>query len=138
MEKRKIIFTFLPAIELAIIFIFQSIINHSLTFSIELAIFSFFVTTSFEINEWCIFYDKENGKLTNFFNVIPPILFIIIMMEIFSFIYNGIDKLIDIKISTENASVLSNIITSITLFGYFLSYGIRSIAKQKQNYLDKK
>lgn len=134
-EKAKIIWTSLPLIGVIFIYTLQSIIATSKAFSTELATFSLIVTISFELNEWWIFGGNPDGKLAKFLKLFPPILLIVIVVEIYSLLHNGIITLIGTKIPAELAQILPNLITSSTLFGYILSYTIRSILVQKKKYL---
>lgn len=130
-----IVQTSFPAFAYGIIFLLQSIIDSSIIFSIELAFFSCCVTLAFEINEWKIFTKKSESKI-KMFNYFTPLLFTFILIMIVSFIYNGFATLIGV--SEETAQIIPNFITSLTLFGYFISYTIRSIKSKQKEYLTKK
>lgn len=135
-DKWMLIQTSFPAIAYIIIFGIQSIIDNTFAFSIELAIFSCCVTISFEINEWCIYYNRYHNKgeekTIKIFNYFPPLLFASVLIMLVAFVYNGFATLIGIP--EEILPIIPNFITSLTLFAYFISYIKRNIKlKEKED-----
>ena len=130
-----IIKTSFPAIACGIVFVLESIIDSSIGFSLALALFSTCVTAAFEINEWYIFINSPKNKTRKSLNYNYPLLFALILLMVFAFTYNGIAKFISIPNSMLDKT--PNLISSLTLLAYFISYTKRQLSIRKLQYLNK-
>lgn len=121
-------------IGISIFFLLFSIINISTFYSMILAIFSTLVTLSFEITEWIKYIVKKDIKKSvllnqilnyNTFTLLISIIILVLIMIGFHVIKRKIPNLF------ENIPVsLPNIITTITLSIYFVSYSVRCLVKE--------
>lgn len=116
----KIIKITFPAIAYSIVFVLESFIDNSVGFSLVLALFSTCVTVAFEINEW---QRLKRKKLS--YNYSYPLLLALILLIALVFIYNGIETSIGISKSIPNK--VPNVISSLTLLIYFISYTVRQL-----------
>lgn len=120
------------------IFIFysKSFIAPSPKFSIMLALLSFSVTLSFEINEWCTYLQIYKNKVIKLFGVFPPLLFVNLLFVPILLIYNSICNSIDI--SEAFSAQLPDIITVVSLILYVFSYVCRKFKTVRYTYLHNK
>lgn len=128
--------TYFPALSYGFLFLIQSFTDTSITFSIVLAFFSLSVTLSFELNELCTYFKNKLNLLIKMLNFFSPVLFIFVLFLFCLAIYFSINTLFNIPETLK--SRLPNILTSITLFFYFISYSYRSYGKREKKSHNKK
>lgn len=127
-DIRNIIKLAFPALVYGILFVLQATIDDSVRFSIALTLFSLCVTTTFEANEWVLFYNSTHKQKKMNFNYSYPLLFALVLLIVLLFAYDGVIRILALfGISEDAFGKLPNIIASITLFGYFVSYIFRQI-----------
>lgn len=103
----------------------KSLITSSPKFSIMLALLSFSVTLSFEIKEWCDYFQNYKNKTIKLFDWIPPLLFTNLLLIPLLLIYIFFIKFIGI--SKDFSAILPDIITFLSLLLYLFSYACRTI-----------
>lgn len=136
---REIIFfefiTSFSVIIISIFFLLISVVNVSTFYSMILAVFSTLITLSFEITEWTKFMVEKRKKKRAF--ILSQILYYntyglficVIILVIIMFCFKEMRKYIPNLF--ENIPVsLPNIITTITLSIYFVSYSVRCLVKE--------
>lgn len=109
----------------AFLFFSNSFITSSPRFSVILALLSFSVTLSFEIKEWCTYFQTYKNKTIKLFDFIPTLLFVNLLFIPLLCIYSFIEKYIDMP--KFFSSSLPDTITVISLVLYFLSYIYRTL-----------
>lgn len=127
-DIRNIVKMAFPALAYGVLFALQAIIDDSVRFSVALALFSICVTVAFEANEWVIFYNSIHKQKKTEFNYSYPLLFALVLLIVLLFAYDGVIRILTLfGISEDAFGKFPNIISSITLFGYFVSYIFRQI-----------
>lgn len=117
-----------PVLVYGILFVLQSIVDDSVRFSVALALFSICVTIAFEANEWVLFYTSTHKQKKTGFNYSYPLLFALILLIVLLFTYDGVVRILALfGISEDAFGKFPNIASSVTLFGYFVSYIGRQI-----------
>lgn len=130
-DKRDIWVTAFPAFIYGFLYVLCSMVDKSNRFAVELALCSSAVTFTFELNEWFILNQSTN-RIAKILNCLSPILFAIVLFILLLFIGGVIKELI--YIPSIDITAIPNMLTSTTLFGYFISYSVRQVAIKMREY----
>lgn len=128
------------ALAIIIVFFLISLFNTSLLFSLILSILSLLITCCFEVIEWIKFKTNasyhQNSKHLKYLLRYYSLGFIIAcaITTIVMFFF-WICQRINSHFFVSLYSQIPNIITTISLIGYFISYSIRNYLQKKEEFL---
>lgn len=133
LNKNIFIFFIVPFVYSPLLFL-QTLINHSLGFSIGLSILATCSTLTFEFNEWNIYfrtYRKQPLTSTHYFKPLLAVFvrFCISVSLMFLFIHFNL-------LSKSFLQQLPDTLTAFCIMFYFFSYGFRQylIEQKKKNH----
>lgn len=116
------------AIIICSLFIFCAFCIETNTFSIALSVLSVCITLTFEIYEWIDYIKKvKQVKAHKHVSIFPPLLSSFVIFAIIEYIF------IKLNLNLDKCTKLPNILSSVIICIYSLSYSIRRYKKIKHN-----